>query len=110
MDMTHRTFERADQEAFAAFSGDRNPIHLDALAARRTIAGAPIVHGIHGLLWALDVFCADRRTTIAAISATFLKMLYLGDDVRLVVQDQDAANRVDNNIMRSRDYSLCFES
>ena len=91
MDMTHRTFERADQEAFAAFSGDRNPIHLDALAARRTIAGAPIVHGIHGLLWALDVFCADCRTTIAAISATFLKMLYLGDDVRLVVQDQDAA-------------------
>lgn len=89
--LSKRTFERADQEAFADLSGDRNPIHLDPLAARRTIAGAPIVHGIHGLLWALDTYRPRRDgASIAAISATFLKMLYLGDRVRLVVQDEDA--------------------
>ena len=42
------------QERFAALSGDRNPMHMDAVAARRTQAGLPVVHGIHTLLWALD--------------------------------------------------------
>lgn len=42
------------QELFAACSGDRNPIHMDRLVARRTPAGLPVVHGVHTLLWALD--------------------------------------------------------
>jgi acyl dehydratase len=52
--LASRTFTEADQQRFAGVSGDRNPMHMDALSARRTPAGEPVVHGIHLLLWALD--------------------------------------------------------
>ena len=50
--LASRTFTEADQIRFAAVSGDRNPMHLDAVLARRTQAGVPVVHGVHMLLWA----------------------------------------------------------
>ena len=53
--LAERTFTEADQMRFADVSGDRNPMHLDAVLARRTQAGVPVVHGVHLLLWALDV-------------------------------------------------------
>jgi acyl dehydratase len=53
--LAERTFTAADQARFAAVSGDRNPMHLDAVLARRTQAGAPVVHGVHLLLWGLEV-------------------------------------------------------
>ena len=53
--LAERTFTEADQTRFAAISGDRNPMHLDAVLARRTQAGVPVVHGVHLLLWGLDV-------------------------------------------------------
>ena len=34
--IARRRFTMADQEAFAALSGDRNPMHLDPVYARRT--------------------------------------------------------------------------
>ena len=40
-----RTFVEADIEAFAALSGDRNPLHFDPDFAARTRAGRLIVHG-----------------------------------------------------------------
>lgn len=52
--LAERTFTEADQARFAAVSGDRNPVHLDAVLARRTQAGAPVVHGVNLLLWGLD--------------------------------------------------------
>jgi len=47
-------FTMEDQESFARLSGDRNPIHMDPVAARRTQAGEPAVHGVHLLLWAME--------------------------------------------------------
>jgi acyl dehydratase len=52
--LAERTFTEADQARFATISGDRNPMHLDAVRARRTQAGAPVVHGVHLVLWGLD--------------------------------------------------------
>lgn len=78
-----RVFSAADQDAFAAISGDCNPIHMDAIAARRTQAGAPIVHGIHILIWALDVL-ARRFTQVSrtrVLKVRFAKMVYVGDRV-----------------------------
>ena len=48
------SFTMEDQERFARMSGDRNPMHMDRLAARRTQAGEPAVHGVHVLLWAME--------------------------------------------------------
>ncbi len=49
-----RTFSIDDQRCFATLSGDHNPLHLDPVVARRTMAGEPVVHGVHTLLWALE--------------------------------------------------------
>jgi acyl dehydratase len=46
-----RTITADDVEAFARFSGDRNPLHFDAAFAARTRAGGLIVQG--GLTTAL---------------------------------------------------------
>jgi acyl dehydratase len=46
-----RTISSDDVEAFARFSGDRNPLHFDPVFAARTRAGGLIVHG--GLTTAL---------------------------------------------------------
>lgn len=52
--MTLLTFDVADQERFARLSGDRNPMHVDPVAARRLLTGRPVVHGVHTLLRLLD--------------------------------------------------------
>ena len=49
-----KSFSDLDQESFADYSGDFNPIHMDSIYARRCIAGYQIVHGMHMVIWALD--------------------------------------------------------
>ncbi len=49
-----KSFSDLDQESFADFSGDYNPIHMDNIYARRSIAGYQVVHGMHMVIWALD--------------------------------------------------------
>jgi acyl dehydratase/NAD(P)-dependent dehydrogenase (short-subunit alcohol dehydrogenase family) len=80
-----RIFGPADQAAFADLSGDRNPIHLDPLAARRTQAGAPVVHGVNAILWALDELCVAGRIAapVATLKASFQKFIYLDAEVEL---------------------------
>ena len=63
--LASRTFTEADQIRFADVSGDRNPMHLDAVKARRTQAGLPVVHGVHLLLWALDVLAREEPRAFA---------------------------------------------
>ena len=76
-----KTFDSESQERFAALSGDFNPMHMDAIAARRTLAGARVVHGIHGLLWLLDDIAATRRDLPppTALKVRFRKTIYLDD-------------------------------
>lgn len=54
-----RIFAAGDQEWFASASGDRNPMHVDAVAARRLLSGRQVVHGIHTLLSALELWRRD---------------------------------------------------
>jgi NAD(P)-dependent dehydrogenase (short-subunit alcohol dehydrogenase family) len=92
MRLAARHFTRADQLRFASLSGDRNPMHIDALQARRTQAGAPVVHGIHMLLWALDSLAATQPSLppFAALRTQFSKFVYLDEPVDLVLTQQSA--------------------
>jgi len=58
--MAARSFSMDDQRRFADLSGDCNPLHLDPVAARRSLLGGAAVHGIHLLLWALDALASER--------------------------------------------------
>ncbi len=94
-----RIVNAALQERFAAFSGDRNPMHLDAVAARRTQAGQPVVHGVHTLLWALEELARAGQLgkDVAKIRAKFLKWIYLGDpaSVSLLESEPDEPLRLE---------------
>jgi acyl dehydratase len=97
-----REFTDRDQEWFAAVSGDRNPIHMDAVVARRTIAHFPVVHGIHTFLWALDaVFEASTHDFVNAqvrVKVYFAAPVLVNDHVRAVlIEDSNQTLRV--NVM-----------
>ena len=70
------------QERFASFSGDRNPMHVDRLAARRTQPGDIIAHGCYMLLSALDSLATSGSivSEIGRIKVKFLKWVYMGDE------------------------------
>jgi NAD(P)-dependent dehydrogenase (short-subunit alcohol dehydrogenase family) len=89
-----RTFSLPEQLGFARLSGDWNPLHIDPVAARRTIFEAPVVHGIHLLMWALDRWLADRAAvSITALKVVFRKRLLLDTEVALEMLDDPDASR-----------------
>jgi hypothetical protein len=96
MDSLGKTsFSSADQQFFATLSADSNPMHMDPLAARRTQAGAPVVHGIHVMLRGFDLLARSRPDLppIARLKTSFNKLIYVGDtvDYRLTdISDQSA--------------------
>jgi hypothetical protein len=94
MNLAQRSFSSADQMRFASACGDHNPMHVDALQARRTQAGAPVVHGINLLLWALDSLAAAQPDLppLRGISAQFNKFVYLDEDVEAVLTQQGPAS------------------
>ena len=75
----YRDFSHQDQLNFASLSGDYNPIHIDPIAARRTIAGQRLVHGMHALLWALESLTEHHKQTAKVIKAEFIKPIFLND-------------------------------
>jgi MaoC like domain/short chain dehydrogenase len=86
-----RIFTADDQAAFAALSGDFNPLHVDALAARRGLAGGAVVHGIHLLLWALAQWSGKRAAPIVIdqLDVVFAKPVVLGAEVSLAFNDTE---------------------
>ena len=93
MRLAQRQFSYTDQARFASVTGDCNPMHVDALQARRTQAGAPVVHGIHLLLWALDSFRAAQPDlpSLRSLRAQFNRFIYLDELVDLEVTQQGTA-------------------
>jgi acyl dehydratase/NAD(P)-dependent dehydrogenase (short-subunit alcohol dehydrogenase family) len=94
MRATVTRFTPADQRSFARRSGDYNPIHLDAAAARRVVAGEPIVHGVHLLLRMLEAYFGATRMKPrqgVSVSIAFLQPVIVGERIRLT---RDAEGRV----------------
>lgn len=89
--VAERLFGEADQTWFASVTGDCNPMHIDALVARRTMAGRPVVHGIHVLIWALDSLIANVSglPTLSSVKVSFEKMVYVGDTARVALTRRD---------------------
>lgn len=82
--MFSRVFTLEDQQAFARLSGDHNPLHVDVLAARRTLFGRPVVHGIHLLLWALSVALPGPQR-LARLRVGFQSPIGVGEQVTVTV-------------------------
>ena len=68
--LAFRVVDQALQERFAEFSGDRNPMHMDLVAARRTQAGAPVVHGVPYIAMGARIHdCHAHRCQLHSICA-----------------------------------------
>lgn len=79
-----RSFTPDDQWAFAHLSGDYNPMHMDEVAARRTVFGGRVVHGVHLVLWALESWLEaspDACYQIKSLKADFVHGVGLADAV-----------------------------
>jgi hypothetical protein len=80
-----------DQLRFAAISGDRNPVHVDPVFARRTQFGRQIVHGMHLVLWTLDGYFASFPQRVpSALNVRFLKPAFIGDALVAGVAEESA--------------------
>ncbi|MAF95813.1 MAG: hypothetical protein CMM60_08685 [Rhodospirillaceae bacterium] len=89
--MTAHRFTDEGQQLFASLSGDSNPLHIDPVAARRTLFGETVVHGINGVLWALDA-CLGKRTgrwRLQRLKATFDHPIGVGSTVTAEVTEAD---------------------
>ncbi len=94
--MTKR-FAQTDQDGFAALSGDHNPLHVDATAARRTIFGGQVVHGMPVLLWALDRLgesLGPGFRSLRTLDVTFRKPVTLHRDIACAWQPGESGSHV----------------
>jgi len=88
--LSNRRFSFDDQKVFARLSGDVNPIHVDPLTSRRSVVGAVVVHGIHTLLWSLDVLAKSelKPAGVRLIDVRFPKAVYLEDELKITLQNR----------------------
>lgn len=91
--MYERMFTLDDQNIFAKLSGDYNKLHTDEIAARRHIFGGLVVHGIHLVLWALNIWLEkiEKPVELISLSVSFKKPLYVGEKVnyRFIHEDDN---------------------
>jgi acyl dehydratase len=85
-------FDEAKHARFAQSSRDTNPVHVDPVAARRTQAGTPIVHGVHSLLRLIE--CIAERGAIGSrvttIKAQFRKPIRVAERVTVETVKADS--------------------
>ena len=81
----HKQFLAKHQQAFARLSGDSNPIHVNAEAARRLLFGVPVVHGLHLVLWTLDEAAKslENNCRLSELRAVFSRPIREGEKAAL---------------------------
>ena len=80
-------FEEEDVEAFAAFSRDFNPLHLDPVYAERSRFGQRIVYGVQVLLAGIEALL-DEPCQLIRIQSRFVLPVPLGESVEVLVNSQ----------------------
>ena len=88
-----KVFGYDDQLRFARLSGDFNPMHVDAVAARRLITGKPVVHGIHLLLQALEFAMQHCPCAPTSVTCTFNNPVSVGDSAKFVLVGVSGSQR-----------------
>lgn len=85
-----KTFDMEDQRLMAQWSGDHNPMHVDAVTARRLLTGRPVVHGVHLVLEALARWQRHGgRGPCQVLRAEFSKPVSVGDQVTFRASERD---------------------
>lgn len=87
----HWSFLSEDQRRFADLTGDVNPMHMDAVAARRLITGRPVVHGIHTMLAALERLDPAVLRNVASVTCEFVNPVSVGDAIDLALHTDETA-------------------
>lgn len=83
-----RTITEADIVAFAALTGDYNPLHVDAEFGKTTQFGERIAHGMLGASYAVGLIAAlglTEGTVIAIVNMTwdFTAPIKIGDTIHV---------------------------
>jgi hypothetical protein len=107
----YRRFTNEDQLAFARLSGDFNPVHVDPVAARRSMFGQSIVHGVHSALWAMDAWCEAQRgqCSLASLKVEFVRPVGVGESISYRVCDAaDGRYHVEIHGKRSLAVKIAF--
>jgi NAD(P)-dependent dehydrogenase (short-subunit alcohol dehydrogenase family) len=82
------TFTEQDQRDFALASLDSNPMHMDAVAARRLISGRQVVHGVHTLIHALELCTPTAGNGAVHVDCQFTHPINVGDRVEFSQTDE----------------------
>lgn len=88
IEIGRRRFGAQDQEIFATLSFDRNPMHMDPVAARRLLTGRPVVHGIHVLLTAIEYWINEHALIPTFLDCAFNNAVNVEDEVVFKQKDQ----------------------
>ena len=81
------SFSEADVAAFAAASGDRNPLHVDRDYARTTPFGECVVHGSLLTIFALGRLGADTLAEVQSIEVAFGGAVLVDEPVQAEVRE-----------------------
>ncbi len=82
-----KTITDNDIRMFAEVSGDHNPLHLDDAAAKRTIFGGRIAHGILSLgLVSAALAKLPGVTVYLSQTAKFLRPVRIGDNIEAIAE------------------------
>lgn len=91
-----RRVAQADVEAFAAVSGDHNPLHLDEAYASGSVFGRRVAHGVLGLAVAtglINELGLTRGTLVAFLGLSWDFVAPLVPDSKVVVEVEVRSRR-----------------
>jgi MaoC like domain len=100
-------FSHADVLWFAHASGDWNPIHVDPVKARRSMAGEQVVHGMFALLSALEMHLGTSGLIPTNISAFFRRTIMLGTELD-ICREKDCVETKISIVCREEEFASCI--